>query len=86
MRDFYDKRASPDYPPGYFFVLWGVGHAYKFLVHDDPGFGILKIFVKLPAMLMDLVVGKLDLRDRASLCVRARGPSSRWPSSCSTRR
>ncbi len=59
LRDFYDKAGFADYPPGYFFVLWGVGHAYKFLVHDDPGYGILKIFVKLPAIFMDLVDGYL---------------------------
>ena len=59
MREFYDKAGFADYPPGYFFVLWGVGHAYKFLVHDDPGYGMLKIFVKLPAILMDLVDGYL---------------------------
>jgi Gpi18-like mannosyltransferase/predicted membrane-bound dolichyl-phosphate-mannose-protein mannosyltransferase len=59
MREFYDKAGFADYPPGYFFVLWGVGHFYKFFVHDDPGYNILKILVKLPAILMDLVDGYL---------------------------
>jgi Gpi18-like mannosyltransferase len=61
MREFYDKAGFADYPPGYFFVLWGVGHVYKLVVHagGDPGYGLLKIFVKLPAILMDLVDGYL---------------------------
>jgi hypothetical protein len=55
LRDFYKAAGFADYPPGYFFVLWIVGHIYKLLVHSDPGFGALKIAVKLPAILMDLV-------------------------------
>jgi Gpi18-like mannosyltransferase len=55
MRDFYAKAGFADYPPGYFFVLWFVGHAYRLLVHSDPDYTILKAFVKLPSILMDLV-------------------------------
>ncbi len=55
LREFFAKAGFADYPPGYFFVLWIVGHAYKLLVHSDPGYAYLKIAVKLPAVLMDLV-------------------------------
>ena len=48
MREFFAKAGFADYPPGYFFVLWLVGHAYKLLVHADPTYGLLKIAVKLP--------------------------------------
>ena len=55
LRQFFAKAGFADYPPGYFFVLWIVGHAYKLLVHSDPTYGLLKVAVKLPAILMDLV-------------------------------
>ncbi|GAC1348817.1 MAG: hypothetical protein NVSMB19_00820 [Vulcanimicrobiaceae bacterium] len=55
LRDFFAKAGFADYPPGYFFVLWFVGHAYRLLVHSDPTYGALKIAVKLPGIVMDLV-------------------------------
>jgi len=55
LRDFFAKVRFADYPPGYFFVLWFVGHAYKLLAHNDPAFGALKVAVKLPGIIMDLV-------------------------------
>ena len=55
LRQFFANAGFADYPPGYFFVLWIVGHAYRLLVHNDPTYGALKIAVKLPAILMDLV-------------------------------
>ena len=55
LRQFFAKAGFADYPPGYFFVLWVVGHAYKLLVHSDPTYGSLKVAVKLPAIVMDLV-------------------------------
>ncbi len=55
LREFFAKAGFADYPPGYFFVLWVVGHVYKLLVHTDPTYGALKIAVKLPGILMDLV-------------------------------
>jgi 4-amino-4-deoxy-L-arabinose transferase-like glycosyltransferase len=54
-RDFYAKAGFADYPPGYFLVLWIVGHLYRLLVHDDPTYSLLKIAIKLPSILMDLV-------------------------------
>jgi len=62
MRDFYAKAGFADYPPGYFFVLWFVGHAYKLLIHADPDYSILKAFVKLPAILTDLICSYLIFR------------------------
>ncbi len=55
MREFFAKAGFADYPPGYFFILWVIGHAYRTFVHADPGYLILRIAVKLPAILMDLV-------------------------------
>jgi Gpi18-like mannosyltransferase len=54
MQQFFAASRFADYPPGYFFVLWFVGHAYRLLIHADPDYTILKIFVKLPAILTDL--------------------------------
>ncbi|MBC5829466.1 MAG: phospholipid carrier-dependent glycosyltransferase [Candidatus Eremiobacteraeota bacterium] len=52
---FYAKAGFADYPPGYFFILWVVGNAYKALVHADPTYALLKYAVKLPSILMDLI-------------------------------
>ncbi|MBV8244329.1 MAG: phospholipid carrier-dependent glycosyltransferase [Candidatus Eremiobacteraeota bacterium] len=52
---FYSSAGFADYPPGYFYVLWIVGHLYAPFAHVDGGYAILKAFVKLPAILMDLV-------------------------------
>ena len=59
LRDFFAKSSFADYPPGYFFVLWFVGHAYRLLIHSDPDYSILKAFVKLPSILTDLVCSYL---------------------------
>jgi len=55
MWQFYAKAGFADYPPGYFFILWVVGNAYKALVHADPTYTLLKYAVKLPSIVMDLV-------------------------------
>jgi Gpi18-like mannosyltransferase len=55
VSDFYSSTGFADYPPGYFVVLWGVGRLYTLFVHSDPGFEVLKHFVKMPAIVMDLV-------------------------------
>ncbi|MFN2527161.1 MAG: phospholipid carrier-dependent glycosyltransferase [Candidatus Baltobacteraceae bacterium] len=57
LRDFYAKAGFADYPPGYFYVLWIAGHIYEPLKAFDPGYNLLRYLVKLPAVLMDLVVG-----------------------------
>jgi dolichyl-phosphate-mannose--protein O-mannosyl transferase len=58
---FYAKTSFADYPPGYFIVLWALGALYGTLGHlhlinvDDSSYFALRIFVKLPALAMDLV-------------------------------
>jgi dolichyl-phosphate-mannose--protein O-mannosyl transferase len=55
MREFYAKAGFADYPPGYFYVLWICGHLYRLLVHSDPSYDALKVIVKLPGILFDVV-------------------------------
>ena len=55
LREFFAKAGFADYPPGYFFILWAVGHAYRLLVHSDPTYSALKIAIKLPAIVADLL-------------------------------
>ena len=52
---FYAKAGFADYPPGYFYILWLVGHMYAPLQHADPSYVWLRFFIKLPAIAMDLV-------------------------------
>jgi dolichyl-phosphate-mannose--protein O-mannosyl transferase len=59
--EFYAKTSFADYPPGYFVVLWGLGGIFSLFGHlhlintNDPSYFALRIFVKLPALVMDLV-------------------------------
>ncbi|MDP9018194.1 MAG: phospholipid carrier-dependent glycosyltransferase [Candidatus Eremiobacteraeota bacterium] len=57
LHDFYAKAGFADYPPGYFYVLWFIGHIYEPLKGMDSGFNLLRYLVKFPAVIMDLVVG-----------------------------
>jgi Gpi18-like mannosyltransferase len=60
---FYAKAGFVDYPPGYFYILGIVGGIWElFFKHVDTSFGILKVLVKLPAILADLLVGVLLYR------------------------
>ncbi len=59
LSEFYAKTSFADYPPGYFYVLWVVGHLYALFVHGDSQYAILKIAVKLPAIAMDFVAAAL---------------------------
>lgn len=56
---FYAKSGFADYPPGYFVVLWIVGKLYALApgagLDATHGWALLRAFVKLPAILMDLV-------------------------------
>lgn len=74
LSEFYGKTSFADYPPGYFYVLLVVGHLYAPFANTDPqhGYPILKILVKLPAILMDFVDAGLIY----ALVVRLR--SARW--------
>jgi dolichyl-phosphate-mannose--protein O-mannosyl transferase len=56
--NFYAASGFADYPPGYFVVLWVLGHLYGGLLAlfgADPGYALLRAVVKLPAIAMDLV-------------------------------
>ncbi|MBV8727177.1 MAG: glycosyltransferase family 39 protein, partial [Candidatus Eremiobacteraeota bacterium] len=52
---FYAKAGFADYPPGYFYILWVIGHLYTPLQHADASFDWLRFLIKLPAIVMDLV-------------------------------
>lgn len=58
---FYVKTSFADYPPGYFVVLWVIARLYALLgalplLHvNDGAYFVLRLLVKLPALVMDLV-------------------------------
>jgi Gpi18-like mannosyltransferase len=58
---FYAKTSFADYPPGYFVVLWILGGFYGLLgtLHlipaNDSSYFALRLLVKLPALVMDMV-------------------------------
>jgi Gpi18-like mannosyltransferase/uncharacterized membrane protein (UPF0136 family) len=57
---FYSTVGFADYPPGYFYVLAVVGKIWHaFFAAHDASFAILRMLVKLPAILADLGVGLL---------------------------
>ncbi len=53
--DFYSTQGFADYPPGYLYVLIAVGHIYKALIHSDDQLFWLKIAVKMPGIVFDLI-------------------------------
>lgn len=63
--EFYAKTSFADYPPGYFLVLWVLGGIYNVLaaLHvaspADGTFLVLRLLVKVPALVLDLVDGVL---------------------------
>ncbi len=56
---FYSSTSFADYPPGYFYVLWVVGHVWALLSPHGGNYDLLKYLVKVPAVVMDLVDGAL---------------------------
>lgn len=56
---FYASTSFLDYPPGYFYILGVVGWLWTALIGGahDPGYGVLAMLVKLPAIVFDLGVG-----------------------------
>ncbi|HKU68776.1 MAG TPA: phospholipid carrier-dependent glycosyltransferase [Candidatus Baltobacteraceae bacterium] len=56
--EFYASTKFADYPPGYFYILWLVGHLYA-AIAPHGNIELLKYLVKLPAVVMDLVDGWL---------------------------
>src|SRR5579862_5893259 len=57
---FYSTIGFADYPPGYFYILAAVGHVWQavFAAHDHS-YAVLRMLVKMPAVLADLGVGVL---------------------------
>ncbi|MEO6914189.1 MAG: glycosyltransferase family 39 protein, partial [Candidatus Baltobacteraceae bacterium] len=53
--EFYSPSRFADYPPGYFYILGLIGHLYTPFQSHDPTYGLLKVLVKLPAIIMDMV-------------------------------
>jgi dolichyl-phosphate-mannose--protein O-mannosyl transferase len=54
MSQFYSTTSFADYPPGYFYILWIVGHIFT-AISPSKDYGVLWYLVKLPAIFMDLV-------------------------------
>jgi len=58
---FYAKSGFADYPPGYFVILWLLSKVYGLAVfmlggsEAAHGWALLRTFVKMPAIVMDLV-------------------------------
>ncbi len=59
LTHFYDKTSFADYPPGYFYILAIFGHLWAPFRALDPQYALLRVVVKLPAVLADLGVGAL---------------------------
>ena len=54
LSQFYGSTQFVDYPTGYFYVLAFIGHVFTAVSpHND--YNVLRLLVKLPAILMDLV-------------------------------
>jgi len=51
---FYASTKFVDYPTGYFYILWIVGHIYS-VISPHGNFDVLRVLVKMPAILMDIV-------------------------------
>lgn len=55
---FYANAGFADYPPGYFYILGFIGWIWDtFFKHGDPGYLALRVMVKIPAIVADLLVG-----------------------------
>ncbi len=60
LSNFYTpKTGFADYPPGYLYILALFGHLWAPFRGLDPQYNLLRIVVKLPAILADLGVGAL---------------------------
>jgi dolichyl-phosphate-mannose-protein mannosyltransferase len=57
---FYSTVGFADYPPGYFYILAAVGKFWHVFFSNDRGqFAVLRVLVKLPAIVADLGIGVL---------------------------
>ena len=55
---FYTSTKFVDYPTGYFYILMCIGHLFA-IISPQHNYDVLRVLVKLPAILMDLVDGAL---------------------------
>ncbi len=58
LAQFYNSTKFVDYPTGYFYILWFIGHLFA-VISPHNNYDVLRVLVKLPAILMDLVGGAL---------------------------
>ncbi|HET9393427.1 MAG TPA: phospholipid carrier-dependent glycosyltransferase [Candidatus Rubrimentiphilum sp.] len=58
LSQFYTTTKFVDYPTGYFYILWFIGHLFA-VISPQHNYDVLRVLVKLPAILMDLVDGAL---------------------------
>ena len=56
---FYRSEAFTDYPPGYMYILWVIGFFKNILPASEP---LLRVLIKLPAILADLFSALLIFR------------------------
>ena len=56
---FYRSEAFTDYPPGYMYILWMIGFFKNILPASEP---LLRVLIKLPAILADLFSALLIFR------------------------
>jgi dolichyl-phosphate-mannose--protein O-mannosyl transferase/Gpi18-like mannosyltransferase len=59
LTHFYAKTSFADYPPGYFYILALLAHLWAPFRGIDPQLNLLRVAVKLPAVVADLGVGWL---------------------------
>jgi dolichyl-phosphate-mannose--protein O-mannosyl transferase/Gpi18-like mannosyltransferase len=59
LSNFYAKTSFADYPPGYLYILAIFGHLWAPFRGFDTQYNLLRVVVKLPAILADLGVGWL---------------------------
>lgn len=56
-----------DYPPGYLYVLWGLGEVYRFLFHGFDNPVLVRAWLKLPSVIADFGVA-IGVMRLARLC------------------
>ncbi len=55
LSSFYAQAGFADYPPGYLYVLTGLARLYSVIGAHDSGYSILRVLMKLPGILCDLL-------------------------------
>jgi len=54
LAQFYASTKFVDYPTGYFYILWLIGRLFE-VISPHNNYDVLRVLVKLPAILMDLI-------------------------------